>query len=141
MPCSIWMPPWARGPVFTVSRPRRTGLAWARADRGSAAARAVPTRNLRRSRDRAIAFSFARVLGVTTTWRPSTPAARATSGAADREGRGLLRHPPSHRHVAELSPQAIHVGEDGLVGALDVDRGRRRHPAGPARHPEHLRAI
>ena len=28
-PCSIWMPPWASGPVFTVSRPSLNGAACA----------------------------------------------------------------------------------------------------------------
>src|SRR5438309_2330859 len=31
VPCSIWMPPAASGPVFTVSRPILTGLFWATA--------------------------------------------------------------------------------------------------------------
>ena len=110
MPCSIWMPPWASGPVFTVSRPMRTGLPCARADRGSAAARAVPTRNFRRSRVSAIACSFRerREWGGSplVCTRCSGPAARAhLAGSADLEGRGLVRHPPSHRHVPQLLPQ------------------------------------
>src|SRR5438552_4106039 len=33
VPCSIWMPPWASGPVFTVSRPSLNGVACARGGR------------------------------------------------------------------------------------------------------------
>ena len=49
MPCSIWMPPCASGPVFTVSRPMRIGLFCAIAGIGNAAAAAVPARRVRRS--------------------------------------------------------------------------------------------
>src|SRR4029434_2464146 len=51
VPCSIWIPPVARGPVFTVSSPMRTGLFWAIAGAGSVAASTapvVPARNSRR---------------------------------------------------------------------------------------------
>src|SRR5438093_2625226 len=51
-PCSIWIPPAASGPVFTVSRPMRTGFDWAIAGNGKDAATvapAAPARNLRRS--------------------------------------------------------------------------------------------
>src|SRR5262249_17666540 len=51
VPCSIWMPPVASGPVFTVSRPMVTGLFWAMAGAGSVAASiapVVPARNPRR---------------------------------------------------------------------------------------------
>src|ERR1700733_1251135 len=52
-PCSIWMPPWASGPVLTVSRPSLNGAACAMAGagkRGAAAAApaAVPARSARR---------------------------------------------------------------------------------------------
>src|SRR5262245_6862789 len=62
VPCSIWIPPVARGPVFTVRRPMRTGLFWAMAGAGSVAARiapVVPARNSRRPILVAIAVSFA----------------------------------------------------------------------------------
>jgi hypothetical protein len=50
VPCSIWIPPEASGPVFTVSSPIFTGLFWANAGNGHAAATAaVPTRNDLRS--------------------------------------------------------------------------------------------
>src|SRR5882672_2622478 len=61
VPCSIWMPPAASGPVFTVSRPILTGLPCARATRGSVVASvapAAPTRKPRRSTLSAIADSF-----------------------------------------------------------------------------------
>src|SRR5215831_9084449 len=51
VPCSIWIPPAASGPVFTVSRPIRAGLFWAIAGAGSVAASTapvVPARNSRR---------------------------------------------------------------------------------------------
>src|SRR5436190_11055720 len=51
-PCYIWIPPAASGPVFTVSRPMRTGFDWAIAGNGKDAATvapAAPARNLRRS--------------------------------------------------------------------------------------------
>src|SRR6266581_6794106 len=62
VPCSIWIPPAASGPVFTVSRPMCTGLDWLIAGAGSAAAAiapAVPARNSRRPILVAIAVSFA----------------------------------------------------------------------------------
>ena len=52
MPCSIWMPPWASGPVLTVSRPILNGAACAIAGMAIAVAAAAPAavlaRNLRR---------------------------------------------------------------------------------------------
>src|SRR5262245_41567938 len=53
MPCSIWMPPCASGPVLTVSRPSLNGAACAMAGIGklnaaAAAPAAVPAMNLRR---------------------------------------------------------------------------------------------
>src|SRR5262249_33596795 len=53
MPCSIWMPPWASGPVLTVSRPILNGAPWAIAGMPMVAAAvpaAVAARNLRRLR-------------------------------------------------------------------------------------------
>src|SRR5262249_17379750 len=35
MPCSIWMPPWARGPVLTVSRPVLKAAPWAGSTAGT----------------------------------------------------------------------------------------------------------
>src|SRR5439155_1812860 len=52
VPCSIWIPPAASGPVLTVSRPMRTGLDCAIAGNGKdavTAAPAAPARNPRRS--------------------------------------------------------------------------------------------
>src|SRR5262245_13629102 len=74
IPCSIWIPPWARGPVFTVSRPTRTGLFWATAGMGSVAATTAPvlTRNLRRVSPSAIASSFANVEGPAADPYPKT---------------------------------------------------------------------
>src|SRR6266852_711645 len=51
MPCSIWMPPWASGPVLTVSRPTLKGAPCAIAGMPTAAAAvpaAVPAKNFRR---------------------------------------------------------------------------------------------
>src|SRR5262249_15597348 len=51
MPCSIWMPPWASGPVLTVSRPILNGAPWAIAGMPMVAAAvpaAAPARNVRR---------------------------------------------------------------------------------------------
>src|SRR5437870_2708878 len=51
VPCSIWIPPAASGPVLTVSRPMRTGLGCAIAGNGKdavTAAPAAPARNPRR---------------------------------------------------------------------------------------------
>src|SRR5882724_2225339 len=62
VPCSIWSPPVASGPVFTVSRAMRPGLPWAIAGAGSLAASTapvVPARNSRRPILVAIAVSFA----------------------------------------------------------------------------------
>ena len=41
MPCSIWMPPCASGPVLTVRRPILNGAPWARATAGMATAAVV----------------------------------------------------------------------------------------------------
>src|SRR5262245_10536208 len=73
MPCSIWMPPCASGPVLTVRSPMRTGLAWARAMRGRAPAAmaAPPARNIRRSRVTDIGISFRALRGL----RPGFPGA------------------------------------------------------------------
>src|SRR5437660_3151987 len=52
VPCSIWIPPAASGPVLTVSRPMRTGLGCAIAGNGKdavTATPAAPARNPRRS--------------------------------------------------------------------------------------------
>ena len=61
MPCSIWMPPWASGPVLTVSKPSLNGAACATAGIGklnatAAAPAAVPAMNLRRVTLRDIYF-------------------------------------------------------------------------------------
>src|SRR5229473_1434072 len=48
VPCSIWMPPAASGPVLTVRSPILTGLPWANAGAGIAIATAEPARNARR---------------------------------------------------------------------------------------------
>src|ERR1035437_8056465 len=61
MPCSIWIPPCASGPVLTVSRPILNGAACAMAGVGnlnvaSAAPAAVPAINLRRGDLRDIVF-------------------------------------------------------------------------------------
>src|SRR4029450_2854983 len=50
VPCSIWSPPVASGPVFTVSRPMRTGLFCAIAGGGSGEARTAPGGPARNSR-------------------------------------------------------------------------------------------
>src|SRR6516164_7006925 len=50
-PCSIWMPPWASGPTFTVRRPILIGAVWAIAGAGKelrAAAAPVLARSVRR---------------------------------------------------------------------------------------------
>src|SRR5258708_5611054 len=73
MPCSIWMPPCASGPVLTVSRPILKGAACAIAGIPMAAAAvpaAVPAKNLRRLSVMDIASSswFTR-LRVVPLWR------------------------------------------------------------------------
>src|SRR5438034_11560515 len=130
VPCSIWMPPWASGPVFTVKRPMRTGFACALAGLGrvAAAASAVPARNVRRSSLAVIGF-------------PLGPSLLFLFLSSDPERRSLFGHPPSHRHVAKLIPELIHFGQHRLVGLLDVDGLHRGHPTGSARDPEHLGAI
>src|SRR5881397_4075153 len=123
MPCSIWMPPWASGPVFTVSRPILTGFCCANPGAGSVAASAAPTRNERRLTLTDIASPF-----------PSPRVRRL-------ERHRLVGQAPPDRHVAQPMPDAIHLGQHRLVGLMDVDRIRGGHPAGPAGEPEHLRAI
>src|ERR1700682_3367821 len=113
VPCSIWIPPAASGPVFTVSRPILTGLPCALAERGSVAAASavpVPITNLRRSRCPVIGLHLleARSCGLGL--------------ASYVERRGLLGRPPSHRHVTELIPQAVDLRQHRLVRLLDVDR-------------------
>src|SRR3989449_7752616 len=132
VPCSIWMPPWASGPVFTVKRPMRTGLAWALAGPGNVtpAASAVPARNVRRSSLAVIGSPPGAFLRLLFLFLSSDP-----------ERRGLFGHPPSHRHVAKLIPELIHFGQHGIIGLLDVDGLHGWHPAGSARDPEHLGAI
>src|SRR5215472_7386495 len=64
MPCSIWMPPWASGPVLTVRSPILTGVSSAIAGSGRLAANAPPAEplsNVRRQTLTVITFSlFAR---------------------------------------------------------------------------------
>src|SRR6185436_11808823 len=130
VPCSIWMPPAASGPVFTVSRPILTGLPCAKAGSGSVVAAvtaAVPTRKDRRS----IRVTMDSLLG----------SASSLVAARQLQRRALLRHPAADRHVAELVPDTIDLGHDGGVGLLDVDRVRGGHPARPAGDPEDLRSI
>src|SRR5262249_23221232 len=120
VPCSIWMPPVASGPVFTVSSPIRTGLLWAKAGTGTAASAAL-IRNVRRVSRWAMAFSL------------------SLTGRSER--RAFFRHPSPHRNVAELFEDAVDLGQHRVVGLMDVDRTDRGHPAWPARHPEHFVAI
>src|SRR5207244_6284501 len=120
VPCSIWMPPAASGPVFTVSRPILTGLFWAIAGNGRVAATAVaPARNERRLM--------------------RTDMEASLMGRLER-GR-LLGHPSANRHMAELVPHAIDFREHGGVRLVDVDGAHRRHPARAAGDPEHFRAV
>jgi hypothetical protein len=46
-----------------------------------------------------------------------------------------LRHPTADGHVAELRPDAVHLGQYRLVGLLDVDRICGGHPALMVRDP------
>src|SRR5512144_3215795 len=94
-PCSIWMPPAASGPVLTVRRPMRTGLLWARARVGRAAAPAASA-----------------VLPARKERRLSVSDIAASCG---EEGLGLAGHPPADRDVTKLVPDAVDFGEDGLV--------------------------
>ena len=50
VPCSIWMPPCASGPVLTVSRPIRIGFPWAIAGNGRLAAKPIPAAALSKVR-------------------------------------------------------------------------------------------
>src|SRR5262249_14288343 len=114
VPCSIWMPPVASGPVFTVSSPMRTGLLWAKAGTGTAASAAL-IRNGRRVSRWAMASSLI----------PGGPA-RASRSVAARD----LRRLAGEAH--DVQPRASAVGqvdEAALVG-LDVVR-LDRHLAAP----------
>src|SRR5215467_1035643 len=59
-PCSIWMPPSASGPVFTVSRPILNGAFWAIAGVGkrlkATAPSALPAKIVRRVNLRDVVF-------------------------------------------------------------------------------------
>src|SRR5262249_14000267 len=124
MPCSIWMPPCASGPVFTVRRPRRTGLLCASAGMASVAVTAaVPARNARRLSFAAIGGSF------------------ALPAPGRLQSRRLVRHAPSDRNMTELIPHAIDLGQYHIVGLVNIDRIRGGHPAGTSRHPEDFGPI
>src|SRR5690242_8243530 len=99
----------------------RTGLAWARARSGRAAARAaLPARKERR-------LSL-RDMFCLLFWLEST-VGRESALAGYLDSRGLVGGPPTDWHIAELVPQAVDVGEHRLVRPLDVDGVRGRHPA------------
>ena len=83
MPCSIWMPPWASGPVFTVKSPILTGVSSAIAGIGRLAAKTAPAErlsNVRRETLTTIAFSLFAV--PTAVVRP--PATNVRSGGSVR---------------------------------------------------------
>src|SRR5262249_2121543 len=123
VPCSIWMPPLASGPVLTVSNPILTGFCCANAGTDHVVASALPTRNERRP--------------ILSDLVPSLSGARRS-----RKGRRAFSgHPASDRPVTQLMPQAIDLGQHDVIGLVDVDRIGDRPPAGPAGDPEDLRAI
>src|SRR5215470_9096626 len=133
MPCSIWMPPAASGPVFTVRSPILTGFGCAKAGVPTmAAVAAVPTRKFRRVILGAIVSSFGEL----------AESLRAAGGlAGDLQAGGLVGHLAADGHVTNLLPEAIDLGQDRLVRLLDVDRVGDGHPARTPCQPEHLGAV
>src|SRR5205823_7991870 len=96
VPCSIWMPPCASGPVLTVRSPILTGLFWAIAGIGRFAAKAAPAAPLSQLRrvilEAILAFlpngSFAAAHA-----KASRVARRAATWCGKRRSRGgLLAH-------------------------------------------------
>src|SRR5215468_6505588 len=134
MPCSIWMPPAASGPVFTVRSPILTGFGCAKAGAPArAAVAAVPTRKFRRVNLGAMVSSFG---------EPARGELRAAGGlAGDLQARGLVGHLAADGHVTNLLPEAIDLGQDLLVRLLDVDGVGDGHPTRTPRQPEHLGAV
>src|SRR5690242_11130611 len=89
MPCSIWMPPCASGPVLTVNSPIRAGAPCAMAGAHGKVVRAVPARNVRRLSFHAIKTShFAAPAGL-VFWR-----------SAGRRASPLLRQYHAERYSA-----------------------------------------
>src|SRR5215471_16785237 len=134
IPCSIWMPPWASGPVLTVSRPIRNGAPWAIAGMPMVAAAvpaALPARNLRRSRQSGIAYP------------PGSPIGGLFSSPAPRR-RELT---PSSASVFHDIEPGIVVGAIGNPIAVDEDVGGLNDAGAvrpvidqPARRRRHQRA-
>src|SRR5215468_11502182 len=133
MPCSIWMPPAASGPVFTVRSPILTGFGCAKAGAPArAAVAAVPTRKFRRVNLGAMVSSFG---------EPAESLRAAGGLAGDLQARGLVGHLAADGHVTNLLPEAIDLGQDLLVRLLDVDGIGDGHPAWTSRQPEHFGAV
>src|SRR5215475_5539986 len=87
MPCSIWLPPCASGPVFTVSRPILNGAPCAIAGRANSvvaspvAASAVPAKNVRRLSFEAMQSSLVALEGLPPgDWRCAGVLAQLWSG-------------------------------------------------------------
>src|SRR5437660_12493765 len=113
------MPPCASGPVFTVSRPMRTGLFWATAGNGSVAATAVlPTRKARR-------------LTLTDMSLLLWTLGRASGLASDLERGRFLQHAAPDRPVAQLGPDPGDLGQDDVGRREHVHRIHGPHPARP----------
>src|SRR6516162_6457284 len=128
IPCSIWMPPWASGPVFTVKSPILTGVSSAIAGSGRLAAKTAPAEPLSKVRRPTLTAIY--LLPVRLPFCP-----RKSGGgrfAVDREPGvnrrdGLVDDRVAH---AVLRRDRLHQA----VGALDVggtveQRPRRRRRA------------
>src|SRR6185503_8288318 len=119
IPCSIWMPPWASGPVFTVSRPILNGAACAMAGVGNRSVAAavpatVPARNVLRSSLRAIEI----LPGFAFCWsnRSSFRSVVALGPLFELVAEFLVREHPAKaaRHVVQtqhVQVLAVHGGD------------------------------
>src|SRR5262245_25916308 len=126
MPCSIWMPPCASGPVLTVSRPILKGAAWAMAgagngSRAAAVPAAAPARNVRRLSLRDIGVLPRLLLRLATLWLAAIIGQRIPPCKGRRKGPSGLEeigHGDPVHLVARVRQQ---LGYPAILLGLQID--------------------
>src|SRR5213594_3062656 len=133
VPCSIWMPPAASGPVLTVSRPMRTGLGWAIAGNARDAVTAAPAAPARNSRRRTLTAISRLLFDSVAPWG-SVALGQAQHVLGQVVENHLLR---DRRDLVEthLAPEPLDVEFLRVaVAAVGLQRDVARLEAGLGRH-------
>src|SRR6516165_8806416 len=112
------MPPWASGPVYTVSSPMRIGLPCAIAGIGSPAASAIPATPSTKSRRPTLAAILFSLLGIGVVGLP-------------RAVRLIDLHPthrgPPPKHNGPFLPNPVSMQAERRAAGREI---RRRPPSG-----------